>query len=270
LRDLTERVVVASKGRFDRAIKPRERQALGLPHTSSMTRDDFMENTLDVWEIPPESATRVGHPAPFPIELPSRLIELYTYTGDLVLDPFLGSGTTAVAAVQTGRHYVGYDLDPAYVDAAERRVASAVRRAPVPAGQAVGEAVAAGRSASDIARIMVEAAGLTNVAADKRAVGADLTAVDSTGRRWLFLVAGGFTSHRPGMATADAVWKCVGRGAVLRERDGAPVVVLTADVPAPATALGQSLAAVTGPDRPLAAIVRLPGGVDDLRRLVRP
>lgn len=111
LRDLTERVIIASKGRFDRAVPARERARRGLPSESSMTREDFMENTLDVWEIPAESATRVGHPAPFPVELPARLIELYTYRGDLVLDPFAGSGTTAVAAVRSGRHFVCYDLE---------------------------------------------------------------------------------------------------------------------------------------------------------------
>ena len=63
-----------------------------------------MENTLDVWEIPPESATRIGHPAPFPVKLPLRLIELYTYRGDLVLDPFVGAGTTVLAALRSGRH----------------------------------------------------------------------------------------------------------------------------------------------------------------------
>src|ERR1700678_1924553 len=119
LRDLTERVVIASKGRFDRALPAKKRARDGLPSEASMTREDFMENTLDVWEIPAESATRVGHPAPFPVELPARLIELYTYRGDLVLDPFVGSGTTAVAAVRSGRYYVGYDLDESYVRLAE-------------------------------------------------------------------------------------------------------------------------------------------------------
>ncbi|MEL7210528.1 MAG: site-specific DNA-methyltransferase, partial [Actinomycetota bacterium] len=111
LRDLTERVVIASKGRFDRARKASEREVDDRPHQASVTKDEFMEATLDVWELPAESATRVGHPAPFPVELPERLIELYTYEGDLVLDPFMGAGTTAVAAVRTGRHYVGYDTD---------------------------------------------------------------------------------------------------------------------------------------------------------------
>jgi DNA modification methylase len=125
LRDLTERVVIASKGRFDRAIPWQERAKLGLPHESDISRDEFLASTLDVWEIRPERAKRVQHPAPFPVELPERLIRLYTYVGDVVLDPFLGSGSTAVAAVRTGRHYVGYDTDADYVEIAEARIAEA-------------------------------------------------------------------------------------------------------------------------------------------------
>lgn len=122
LRDLTERVIVACKGRFDRAISRALRQRRGLPHEDTISREDFMAWTLDVWRIPAEHARRVGHPAPFPVELPRRLIELYTYRGDLVLDPFLGSGSTAVAAVRTGRRFAGYDIDPHYVALAARRV----------------------------------------------------------------------------------------------------------------------------------------------------
>ena len=69
-----------------------------------------------MWSIPPESARRVGHPAPFPVELPEQLIRLYTFADDLVLDPFMGSGSALVAAARLGRRYVGYDLDPAYVE----------------------------------------------------------------------------------------------------------------------------------------------------------
>ncbi|GIU91683.1 MAG: methyltransferase [Acidimicrobiia bacterium] len=122
LRDLTERIVVASKGRFDRAVARRRREALGLPHEATITSEEFLEATVDVWNIPAESATRVGHPAPFPVDLPRRLIELYTYRGDLVMDPFIGSGTTAVAAVRTGRHFVGFDTDRRYVELARKRV----------------------------------------------------------------------------------------------------------------------------------------------------
>jgi site-specific DNA-methyltransferase (adenine-specific) len=129
LRDITERIVIASKGRFDRALSPKERFRLGLPSTATIGRDEFLEATTDLWEIPPESATRVGHPAPFPVELPQRLIELYTYEADTILDPFLGSGTTAVAAARTGRHFVGFDTDPAYVQLAEQRVQAERSRA---------------------------------------------------------------------------------------------------------------------------------------------
>jgi DNA modification methylase len=125
LRDVTERIVVASNGRFDRAVPRKERERRGLPFENTITKDVFFASTLDVWEIRPEHARRIGHPAPFPVELPERLIHLYTYQGDVVLDPFMGSGSTAVAAVRTGRHYVGYDTDPQYVTLAEERIAAA-------------------------------------------------------------------------------------------------------------------------------------------------
>ncbi len=124
LRDISERVVVACKGRFDRAIPVKRRVALGLPHESTISKTEFMEATLDVWRIRPESARRVGHPAPFPVALPERFIQLYTYRDDVVLDPFMGAGSTAVAAVRSGRGYVGFDTDPDYVKLAEKRVAA--------------------------------------------------------------------------------------------------------------------------------------------------
>ncbi len=125
LRDLTERIVIASKGRFDRAVKRSVREKQGLPFENTITGDDFMAWTLDTWRIAPESAKRVGHPAPFPVELPRRCIELFTYRGDTVLDPFMGAGQTAIAATLAGRNYVGFELDPEYVALAERRVEAA-------------------------------------------------------------------------------------------------------------------------------------------------
>lgn len=121
-RDLTERVVVASKLRLDRALSKKERAAKGLPHEDSITKQEFMELTLDTWRVRPESAKKIGHPAPFPVELPRRFIELYTYKGDLVLDPFLGAGSTAIAARDSARHFVGYDLDQKYIDIALARM----------------------------------------------------------------------------------------------------------------------------------------------------
>lgn len=89
---------------------------------STITRDEFLEYTKSIWTFPTESARRVGHPAPFPVELPLRLIQLYTFRGDVVLDPFCGSGSTCVAAKRSGRLYVGYDIDETYVERARQRV----------------------------------------------------------------------------------------------------------------------------------------------------
>ncbi len=112
LRDIHEYVIVASKGSYARVRKGED----------TVSKETFLEATVSIWDILPESARRVGHPAPFPVELPRRLIELYTFEGDLILDPFLGSGSTAVAAVETGRHYVGYELSAEYIELAERRI----------------------------------------------------------------------------------------------------------------------------------------------------
>jgi site-specific DNA-methyltransferase (adenine-specific) len=131
LRDLSERVVIASKGRFGRAIPIKQREQRGLPHESTIGKEEFLASSLDVWEIRPESARRVKHPAPFPLELPERLIRFYTYRGDVVLDPFLGSGSTAVAAARNDRRYVGYDTDATYVDIALDRLAAEVVVEPV-------------------------------------------------------------------------------------------------------------------------------------------
>lgn len=114
IRDLHEYCLCFSKGRFDRAVKGE----------SDISSEQFMESTLSIWEIPPESASRVGHPAPFPVELPKRFIDLYTYKNDLVLDPFMGSGSTAIAAVSTERQWVGYEISSEYVAIARKRIAA--------------------------------------------------------------------------------------------------------------------------------------------------
>ncbi len=119
LRDVHEYVVVASKASYRRIRKGDD----------TISKDEFMAATTSVWAIPSESARRVGHPAPFPVALPRRLIELYTFEGDLVLDPFIGAGATAVAAVEAGRHFVGYDTEPGYLGIAEARVAAAQQAA---------------------------------------------------------------------------------------------------------------------------------------------
>jgi DNA modification methylase len=239
LRDLTERVVIASKGRFDRALPARERAARGLPAEASISRDEFLEATTDVWEIPAESATRVGHPAPFPVELPLRLIELFTYRGDLVLDPFVGSGTTAVAAVRAGRHYLGYDTDDGYVAVALARVA-AEREVPA---RAPG-----GLQARHVARSLLEECGFADVVADHRLPGgitADLAARDQAGGLWLFDVSGAFTTARTGLSRTDAATRAIGTAAVLRAvAPEARVVLLTTDLPGPAGPSDVALRAV--------------------------
>ncbi len=186
LRDITERIVIASKGRFDRALSPSERLNRELPSTATISRDEFIEATTDLWEIAPESATKVGHPAPFPVELPRRLIELYTYEGDLVLDPFMGSGSAAIASLRTRRHYVGFDTDKSYVTVAEKRIAderdrlgaqgsstSVPFRVELPAIEPAvdsedfqARAVREGRQAKDLAGLLLESCGFTNIRAD--------------------------------------------------------------------------------------------------------
>jgi len=114
LRDIHEYILVFCKDSFKRA-NPAVR-------VSTISRDDFLEFTRSVWTLPAESARRIGHPAPFPLELPRRLIELYTFAGEVVLDPFMGSGQTALAALQSGRRFIGYEIDQKYVDLANQRI----------------------------------------------------------------------------------------------------------------------------------------------------
>lgn len=121
LRDVHEYILVFSKQSFSRKSEERE---------STIEKQQFLEWTKSVWTFPSASARQVGHPAPFPEELPRRLIELYSYRGDVVLDPFAGSGTTCVAALRTGRRYVGYEIEPEYVKLAEQRIREAGKESP--------------------------------------------------------------------------------------------------------------------------------------------
>lgn len=116
LRDVHEYILVFSKGRFKRQGGERE---------ATISKDQFLEYTKSVWAFPTTSAKKIGHPAPFPQELPHRLIQLYTYADEVVLDPFMGSGTTALAAIHSGRRYVGYEIEPSYVELARQRIAEA-------------------------------------------------------------------------------------------------------------------------------------------------
>jgi DNA modification methylase len=114
LRDVHEYVLVFSKGSF--------RRPGGADKINTISREQFLEWTKSVWNFPAESARRVGHPAPFPLELPYRLIQLYTYAQEVVLDPFMGSGQTALAAIKAGRRFVGYETSTEYVALAQSRI----------------------------------------------------------------------------------------------------------------------------------------------------
>lgn len=114
LRDVHEYIMVFCKETFSRPAGDR---------VSTITKDDFLAWTKSVWTFPSVSAKQIGHPAPFPEDLPRRLIELYTYQGEVVLDPFCGSGSTCLAALRAGRSYVGYDVQPEYIDLARARLA---------------------------------------------------------------------------------------------------------------------------------------------------
>ena len=267
LRDLTERVIIASKGRFDRAVDAKHRAKRGLPSVSTLTRDEFMEATLDVWEIPAESASRVGHPAPFPIALPERLINLHTYLGDLVLDPFMGSGSTAAAAVRTGRHFIGYDTDPDYAALADRRVASERQSAPAvapvqihPGDNAKGDPFRSGWSSKELARWSLAEAGFTAI--DDSAMVAPkvqptLRALDRSGRVWWFEVAGGRTSSRPGAQRIDVVWRAIAKGAVIAAADpNHRYGVVACGLPSSAAG-GKALAMVTGETKLVQVVVDL-------------
>lgn len=113
LRDIHEYILVFSKESYSRKKEKR---------LSTITRNNFLEWTKSIWTFPAVSARSIGHPAPFPIELPHRLIQLFTFKGDVVIDPFCGSGTTCLAALQDKRHYIGYDNNKEYVYLSKQRI----------------------------------------------------------------------------------------------------------------------------------------------------
>lgn len=114
LRDYHEYILVFSKESYSKNKNQEKRDTI--------TRDDFIHWTQSIWTFPAVNAKRIGHPAPFPVELPHRLINLYSYEGDVVLDPFCGSGTTCIAAIQNNRNYVAYDNNEEYIELAKNRI----------------------------------------------------------------------------------------------------------------------------------------------------
>lgn len=112
IRDVHEYLLIFAKESYSRQEKG----------VSDISRDEFMSSTLSIWNIPPERASRIGHPAPFPIALAERVIHLYSYVGDIVLDPFVGSGTTCVAAKKNNRHFVGIEISTEYCKLSQTRL----------------------------------------------------------------------------------------------------------------------------------------------------
>ena len=115
LRDVHEYILVFSKDSFSRNRQDRE---------NTVKKEEFLEWTKSVWDFPAVSAKKIGHPAPFPEELPHRLIQLYSFKDDVVLDPFAGSGTVCLSALKDHRNYVAYDIAPEYVKLAETRISA--------------------------------------------------------------------------------------------------------------------------------------------------
>jgi DNA modification methylase len=256
LRDTTERIIIASKGRFDR-VGVGNRGGQSTAATATVPGDEFMEATLDVWEIPAESATRVGHPAPFPVALVERCLHLFTYEGDIVLDPFMGSGTTAVAAKNTGRHYVGYDTDSGYVKQAKERVKSLAQRD-----------LPDRRTLKEMARTLLDEAGYTDVTEPARVspgVTVNFRATSPEGVVRIFELGGVNTPARPGLSRVENVWKAIAKAAICREVEpDTDVIILTVG-----TIRGGPLAAVSGDNGPITAVIDAsqPDAVDRIRSL---
>ncbi len=237
LRDMTERVIVASKGQFDRAISVSARENEGLPHRSTLTNDEFMDATTDVWTIAAESARRVGHPAPFPEALPAKLINLYTYEDDLVLDPFAGVGTTVIAAASLGRVGIGIDNELSYVEAANQRLeefAQSDRLFRVDQNQTYTEALQAGMKLGDLAERYLTDEGFTLDTSAKSCSHAGIRfdyLATQDDRAQLVEVVGQYLLNGQGVTATDEALAIVGRAALVLGVTSSPVLVLTAALP---------------------------------------
>ena len=113
LRDVHEYILIFSKGAYKREKGNKK---------ITIQKEQFIEWTKSIWNMKTESAKKIGHPAPFPEELPFRLMQLYSFESDIVLDPFMGSGTTAVVGLKNGRSFIGYETNKDYVNRANERI----------------------------------------------------------------------------------------------------------------------------------------------------
>lgn len=113
IRDVGEYILIFSKDTFKLESSNK---------LVTMTSKDFTDYTKSVWSFATTNGGKNGHPAPFPDELPRKLIKFYTYVGDTVLDPFLGSGTTCRVAKSIGRKSIGYEIDKSYKKEIEKKI----------------------------------------------------------------------------------------------------------------------------------------------------
>jgi site-specific DNA-methyltransferase (adenine-specific) len=118
LRDIHEYILIFSKGDYKRERNKKEKEF----RNNTIKKEEFMEWTKSIWTFNAESARRIGHPAPYPVELPNRLIQLYSFTNDIILDPFIGSGTTGIAALKGKRNFVGFETNNEYKKLAQKRI----------------------------------------------------------------------------------------------------------------------------------------------------
>lgn len=118
LRDVHEYILIFSKGDYKRQRNENEKET----KKDTISKEDFMEWTKSIWSFQSESAKRIGHPAPYPVELPFRIIQLLSFEGDVILDPFMGSATTGIAALKSNRTFIGFDTSKKYIDIANKRI----------------------------------------------------------------------------------------------------------------------------------------------------
>ena len=115
-----EYILFLRKGGKYRTVLP-EQKALSM-----LSKDEMQSWWRSIWTDIRGASTRDGHPAPYPIELAERLVRMFSFAGDTILDPFLGTGTTSIAAIRTGRNSVGLEIEPKYLKLARRRISSEV------------------------------------------------------------------------------------------------------------------------------------------------
>ena len=261
LRDVTERVIVASKGRFGRARSPKERRRDGLPHESSVGADDFMALTLDVWDIPPESARAGAASRPVPrraAPAPDGALHVPRRPGGRpVRRVGLDAGGRGPLRARRRRLRPRPGLRRAGPGPAGRRGAARTR------GHRGRDAGADGTSATTLGAGRPRGGRLRRRAAQPAPArarhGRRLHGHRRRrGRTWYFDVAGPNSAYRGGMVRSETVWRTLGRAHVMAARGVAPFVVLTTQLPRSGTEADRALRAPG------------PGGIFDAVDLLSP